>query len=133
MTLDLRLSAAIDALNRRVGRSMAWLILLAVLISAGNALVRKFLGARSNALLELQWYRYGAAFMLAAAYTLQVNEHAFPQRVINDPTKLPKFDRKAAMQQLLQMSDDDAARAWDQKDFDPMDAFEPAAKPTPKP
>jgi TRAP-type mannitol/chloroaromatic compound transport system permease small subunit len=29
----------------------------------------------SNAWLELQWYLFGAAFLLAAAYTLKQNEH----------------------------------------------------------
>jgi TRAP-type mannitol/chloroaromatic compound transport system permease small subunit len=52
-----------------------WLILVAVLVSAGNALVRKMFNYSSNAWLELQWYLFGAAFMLAAAYTLKQNEH----------------------------------------------------------
>jgi TRAP-type mannitol/chloroaromatic compound transport system permease small subunit len=52
-----------------------WLILLAVLVSSGNAIVRKRFNWSSNSLLELQWYLFGAAFMGAAAYTLQQNEH----------------------------------------------------------
>ena len=46
-----------------------------MLVSAGNAIVRKTLNWSSNSLLELQWYLFGAAFMGAAAYTLQQNEH----------------------------------------------------------
>ena len=54
---------------------MIWLILLAVIVSAANAISRKLFDLSSNAWLELQWYLFGAAFMGAAAYTLQQNEH----------------------------------------------------------
>jgi len=69
------LSRAIDATTAFIGRWVSWLILIAVLVSAGNAAIRKAFDTSSNAWLELQWYLYGAAFMLAAAYTLQRNEH----------------------------------------------------------
>ena len=69
------LSSVIDRFNTFVGKAMGWLILLAVLVSATNAVVRKVFSTSSNAWLELQWYLFGAAFMLAAAYTLQQNEH----------------------------------------------------------
>ncbi len=71
----LAISRRIDRLSIAVGRSVSWLILAAVVISAGNAIVRKVLDMSSNAWLELQWYLFGAVFMLAAAYTLQRNEH----------------------------------------------------------
>ncbi|WP_347267284.1 TRAP transporter small permease subunit [Paracoccus sp. (in: a-proteobacteria)] len=71
----LGLSRGIDRMNTFIGRSASWLILAAVLISAGNAVVRKVLSVSSNAWLELQWYLYGAAFLGAAAYTLKENEH----------------------------------------------------------
>lgn len=71
----LALSRGIDRINSAIGRSVSWLILLAVLISAGNAIVRKVFSTSSNAWLELQWYLYGAAFLGAAAYTLLENEH----------------------------------------------------------
>lgn len=73
--LLLRLSAGIDLLNRKVGRSCIWLILASILISAGNAWTRKLLDASSNAWLEIQWYLFAAAFLGAAGYTLLVNEH----------------------------------------------------------
>lgn len=69
------LSRAIDRMNEVVGRWVSWLILLAVLVSAGNAVIRKTFNMSSNAWLELQWYLFGAAFLLAAAYTLKQNEH----------------------------------------------------------
>ena len=71
----LRLSRLIDWINERVGRSVMWLVLIAVVISAGNALVRKLFNTSSNALLEIQWYLFAAIFMLAAGYTFLRNEH----------------------------------------------------------
>jgi TRAP-type mannitol/chloroaromatic compound transport system permease small subunit len=71
----LALSRGIDRLSEWIGRSVAWLILAAILISAANAVVRKALNTSSNAWLELQWYLFGAAFLLAAAHTLRQNEH----------------------------------------------------------
>ncbi len=68
-------SRAIDGTTTLVGRASAWLILLMVLISAGNAVVRKAFNISSNGWLEIQWYLFGAVFMLAAAWTLLRNEH----------------------------------------------------------
>jgi len=75
MALLLSLSRAIDAVTAFIGRWIYWLILAAVLVSAVNATIRKLFDISSNAWLELQWYLFGAVFMLAAAYTLQRNEH----------------------------------------------------------
>ena len=75
MNLLLRISTAIDRLTAAIGRAVSWLILLAVLVSAGNAISRKAFSISSNASLELQWYLFGAVFLLAAAYTLQRDEH----------------------------------------------------------
>jgi TRAP-type mannitol/chloroaromatic compound transport system permease small subunit len=71
----LRIAHLIDALNERVGRTVQWLILVVVLISAGNALMRKLFDMSSNAFLEIQWYLFAAVFLLAAGYTLKHNEH----------------------------------------------------------
>lgn len=71
----LALSRGIDRANTIIGRSAAWLILLAIIVSSVNALIRKIFSISSNAWLELQWYLYGGAFLLAAAYTLLENEH----------------------------------------------------------
>lgn len=71
----LAISRGIDRVNTFIGKAVIWLILLAVLVSAGNAVSRKLFNLSSNAWLELQWYLFGAAFMGAAAYTLQQNEH----------------------------------------------------------
>ena len=71
----LALSRLIDALNEFIGKWVGWLILAAILVSAVNAIIRKAFNMSSNAWLELQWYLFGAAFLLAAAYTLKQNEH----------------------------------------------------------
>jgi len=71
----LQLSRRIDALTEQVGRWASWLILAAVLISAGNAIVRKAFNTSSNAYLEIQWYLFAALFLLAAGYTLLRREH----------------------------------------------------------
>lgn len=71
----LQLSRGIDAFSRGIGRFAAWAILAAVIVSALNAIVRKVFGISSNAWLELQWYLFGAVFMLCGPWTLSVNEH----------------------------------------------------------
>lgn len=71
----LGVSRLIDAITENIGKAVAWLILIAVLVSAGNAIIRKTFNMSSNAWLEAQWYLFGGAFMLAAAYTLRQNEH----------------------------------------------------------
>jgi TRAP-type mannitol/chloroaromatic compound transport system permease small subunit len=69
------MSGAIDALNERVGRTLYWLILAAVLVSSGNAVIRYIFDISSNAWLELQWYLFSAVFLLCSGYTLLRNEH----------------------------------------------------------
>src|SRR5918995_1692391 len=71
----LGISRLIDAVNERIGKITAWAIVVAVLVSAVNAIIRKVFGTSSNAWLELQWYLFGAVFMLCAAWTLKANEH----------------------------------------------------------
>lgn len=75
MKLLLCLSRAIDALNEHVGRLTYWLILAAVLISAGNAVVRYTINMSSNAWLEIQWYLFSFVFLFCAGYTLLHNQH----------------------------------------------------------
>lgn len=75
MKFWLAFSRAIDDVCVRVGRYSSWLVLLCVLISAGNATTRKLFNLSSNAWLEAQWYLFSAVFLLAAAYTLRDNEH----------------------------------------------------------
>ena len=69
------ISRFIDAVNERVGRAVAWLVLAAVVVSTANALFRYALNLSSNAWLEIQWYLFGAVFLLAAGYTLKHDEH----------------------------------------------------------
>jgi len=75
VALLLGMSRLIDALNERVGHAIYWLILVAVLVSAGNATIRYTFDISSNGWLELQWYLFSAVFLLGAGYTLLHNEH----------------------------------------------------------
>jgi TRAP-type mannitol/chloroaromatic compound transport system permease small subunit len=69
------LSRLIDGLSAAVGRWVSWLVLASVLISAGNAVVRKVSDNSSNALLEAQWYLFAAVFLLASGRTLLTQDH----------------------------------------------------------
>lgn len=71
----LALSRGIDAVNEKVGRIADWCVLLACLISAGNAVFRYLFSLSSNSLLEIQWYLFGVTVLLGASYTLKMNEH----------------------------------------------------------
>ncbi len=71
----LKVSRAIDAFNTFVGRWLSWLIVVAVLISAVNAVVRKVFDLSSNAFLELQWVLFSVVFLLCAPWTLLKGEH----------------------------------------------------------
>jgi TRAP-type mannitol/chloroaromatic compound transport system permease small subunit len=75
MQMLLKVSRLIDTLNERIGQWVYWLVLVAVLVSAGNAIVRKLFNYSSNSLLELQWYLFSAIFLFCAGYTLLRNEH----------------------------------------------------------
>ena len=85
----LTLSRAIDAVNTRIGKWEAWLVVVAVAVSATNATVRKVFDTSSNAWLELQWILFAAVFLLCASWTLIANEHiridivnvVFPRRL----------------------------------------------------
>ncbi|HZY15385.1 MAG TPA: TRAP transporter small permease subunit [Ramlibacter sp.] len=71
----LKFSNAVDWLNTQVGKWVIWLILGSTVISGLNAMVRKAFDTSSNAYLEVQWYLFAAAFLLAAGYTLLQGEH----------------------------------------------------------
>jgi len=71
----LKLSRAIDAFTRWVGKRLAWLILVAVIVSALNAIVRKSFDVSSNSWLELQWVLFSIVFLLCSSWTLLDNEH----------------------------------------------------------
>ena len=75
MNALLSLSHAIDKLNVRIGLTVSWLVLAAVLISAANAIVRKAFNVSSNSFLEIQWYLFSVVFLFCAGYTLLRNQH----------------------------------------------------------
>lgn len=71
----LKVSRGIDALNTWIGKRLAWLILVAVIVSATNATVRKVFDTSSNSWLELQWVLFSIVFLLCSPWTLHDNEH----------------------------------------------------------
>ena len=70
-----KITRVIDACSDVAGFVAKWLVLLACLISAGNAAVRYMFSFSSNGLLEIQWYMFGAIVFLGASQTLRMNEH----------------------------------------------------------
>jgi TRAP-type mannitol/chloroaromatic compound transport system permease small subunit len=75
MSALLLFSKYIDALNEKIGLTISWALLVAVVICSGNALIRYTFNTSSNAWLEIQWYLFSAIFLLASSYTLRRNEH----------------------------------------------------------
>ena len=75
MRLLLSFSALVDAMNEKIGVICNWLVLLACVVSAGNAMIRYAYDQSSNAWLEVQWYMFAVIIMFGAAYTLRKNEH----------------------------------------------------------
>ncbi|MBN9526438.1 MAG: TRAP transporter small permease subunit [Alphaproteobacteria bacterium] len=75
MGVLLALSRQIDRMNESIGKAVYWLVLISVLISSGNAVMRYTINYSSNSLLEIQWYLFSAVFLLCAPYTLLRNEH----------------------------------------------------------
>ncbi|MCF8483111.1 MAG: TRAP transporter small permease subunit [Rhodospirillum sp.] len=71
----LKLARLIDGVNILLGKAGAWAVVLAIIISAGNAISRRFFGVSSNGWLEIQWYLFGAVFILCSPWTLKLNEH----------------------------------------------------------
>lgn len=75
MNALLKLSLLIDRLNEAVGKLTLWLVMAAVLISTGNAIMRKAFNVGSNAYLEIQWYLFSGVFMLGVGYVMLKNAH----------------------------------------------------------
>ncbi len=86
----LKLSRGIDAFTRWTGKRLAWLILVAVVISAINAIMRKTFDISSNSWLELQWVLFSIVFLMCSPWTLLDNEHIRIDIVSN---ALPKTAR----------------------------------------
>jgi TRAP-type mannitol/chloroaromatic compound transport system permease small subunit len=71
----LGLSTVIDVINEKIGVVCNWLVLLACIVSGGNAMIRYAYDSSSNAWLEVQWYMFAVIVMFGASYTLKRNEH----------------------------------------------------------
>ncbi len=75
MAILLHFSKAVDWVNAQFAVVANWLVLLACLISAGNAASRYLFSESSNGWLEIQWYMFAGMVLLGAPYTLKMNEH----------------------------------------------------------
>jgi TRAP-type mannitol/chloroaromatic compound transport system permease small subunit len=71
----LKFSRGIDWFNSQLAVVANWLVLLAAVISAGNAASRYVFSESSNGWLEIQWYMFAGMVLLGAPYTLKMNEH----------------------------------------------------------
>jgi TRAP-type mannitol/chloroaromatic compound transport system permease small subunit len=71
----LAVSRTIDAVNSRLGKWVSWLVVIVVIVSAGNATIRKLFDMSSNAWLELQWVMFSIIFLICSPWTLMSNEH----------------------------------------------------------
>ena len=87
MAALLKLSSWIDTMSEWIGKIVMWLILATVIISAGNAVMRKAFDIGSNAFLEIQWYLFAMVFLLGAGYVFLRNAHV---RIDFIATKLSK-------------------------------------------
>jgi TRAP-type mannitol/chloroaromatic compound transport system permease small subunit len=71
----LKLSATVDAFTNLIGKLIRWLVLGSVLISAGNAIIRKIFNISSNGFLEIQWYLFAGVFLLGSGFAFMRNVH----------------------------------------------------------
>jgi TRAP-type mannitol/chloroaromatic compound transport system permease small subunit len=71
----LKLSAGVDAFSTLIGKFIRWLVLGSVLISAGNAIIRKAFNISSNGFLEIQWYLFAGVFLLGSGFAFMRNVH----------------------------------------------------------
>ncbi len=71
----LKLSAGVDAFSNLIGKLIRWLVLGSVLISAGNAIIRKAFNISSNSFLEIQWYLFAGVFLLGSGFAFMRNVH----------------------------------------------------------
>jgi TRAP-type mannitol/chloroaromatic compound transport system permease small subunit len=71
----LAFSRGVDWFSTKVAVVANWLVLLAAVVSAGNAASRYLFSESSNGWLEIQWYMFAGMVLLGAPYTLKMNEH----------------------------------------------------------
>ena len=67
--------ASLSLVKEAMGKRLAWLILVAVVVATANAIIRKTFDVSSNSWLELQWLLFSIVFLFCAPWTLLDNEH----------------------------------------------------------
>ncbi len=75
MNFLIRIVRIIDGLNEWVGRSVAWLSTLLVLVVCFDVVTRYLLNESMVAVQELEWHIFAVIFLIGAAYTLKEDGH----------------------------------------------------------
>lgn len=69
------LVTGIDTLNRWVGSACAWLVVLLVVITTADVLLRYLFSVSFIALHELEWHLFAVVFLLPAGFALLRDAH----------------------------------------------------------
>jgi TRAP-type mannitol/chloroaromatic compound transport system permease small subunit len=65
----------IDNINTKLGKAVAWLTTVLMLVVCVDVFTRYLLKNSSIALQELEWHLFAVIFLGAAAYTLLIDDH----------------------------------------------------------
>jgi TRAP-type mannitol/chloroaromatic compound transport system permease small subunit len=89
-----QLARRIDALQDRFGRGVSWMMLAMVVVVFGDVISRYVFRTTYVFVQELEWYLFGASYLLAAGYTLLFDEHVRVDIVYSklSPRKKAWFD-----------------------------------------
>ena len=91
----------IDRITSALGRTVAWLALVVVLLQFALVIVRYLFGLGSVWLTETVVYAHATVFMLAAAWTLQVGGHVRVDIFYADASARTKALIEASVGQML--------------------------------
>ena len=70
-----KIAKNIDGLNEKLGKATSWLTLILALVVSYDVVIRYIFDESSVALQELEWHLFAIIFLLAAAFTLKIDEH----------------------------------------------------------
>jgi TRAP-type mannitol/chloroaromatic compound transport system permease small subunit len=65
----------IDNLNEAIGKGIAWLTTLLVVLICYDVVARYLFNATFAAIIELEWYLFSFIFLFGAAYALKHDKH----------------------------------------------------------
>ncbi len=73
--LLITLHHSIDRLNEAIGRGVAWLTTVLVLVIVYDVAARYLFNTSSAGIVELEWHLFSFIFLLGAAYALKHDRH----------------------------------------------------------